>query len=414
MIVMKFGGTSVESYEAIERVTAIVKSNLARRPIVVVSAMGKTTNKLLNLAIEAAGGRRDQALSIVDEIRAHHLTAGLALAGAAAADLDRYIRSHFEWLEELVKGLSIVGELSPRSMDAIASVGERLSSLVVSYAFRTAGMPTQHVDARRVIITDDQFTHAQPIFEDTYPLLEERVASLANDYVVVMGGYIGSTRDGQTTTLGRGGSDYSASIVGAGVDAEEIQIWTDVDGMLTTDPRIVPGGHRVKHITFAEAAELAYFGAKVLHPATVVPAIEKNIPVSILNSRRPEVGGTRISAATRTLPQSGEVDFMQSAISRAEYPTLRGCCWHTDFCGEFLKCSTAIRPASIWFQHRRSAFRLQWTMPTAWKKFAENCASLPKSVRNRGRRSSVWWVELSGTRPGGGQGFQVFAIKTSG
>jgi aspartate kinase len=296
MIVMKFGGTSVESYEAIERVTGIVKSNLARRPIVVVSAMGKTTNKLLNLAMEAAGGRRDQALSIVDEIRAHHLTAGLALAGAQAADLDRHIRSHFEWLEELVKGLSIVGELSPRSMDAIASVGERLSSLVVSYAFRTAGMATHHVDARRVIITDDQFTHAQPIFEDTYPLLEERVASLAKDYVVVMGGFIGSTRDGQTTTLGRGGSDYSASIVGAGVGAEEIQIWTDVDGMLTTDPRIVPGGHRVKHITFAEAAELAYFGAKVLHPATVVPAIEKNIPVSILNSRRPEAPGTRISA----------------------------------------------------------------------------------------------------------------------
>jgi aspartate kinase len=296
MIVMKFGGTSVESYEAIERVTGIVKNNLARRPIVVVSAMGKTTNKLLNLAIEAAGGRRDQALSIVDEIRAHHLTAGLALAGAQAADLDRHIRSHFEWLEELVKGLSIVGELSPRSMDAIASVGERLSSLVVSYAFRTAGMATQHVDSRRVIITDDQFTHAQPIFEDTYPLLEERVASLAKDYVVVMGGFIGSTRDGQTTTLGRGGSDYSASIVGAGVGAEEIQIWTDVDGMLTTDPRIVPGGHRVKHITFAEAAELAYFGAKVLHPATVVPAIEKNIPVSILNSLRPEAPGTRISA----------------------------------------------------------------------------------------------------------------------
>jgi aspartate kinase len=296
MIVMKFGGTSVESYEAIERVAGIVKGNLARRPIVVVSAMGKTTNKLLNLATEAAAGRRDQALSIVDEVRADHLTAGLRLAGSQAPDLDRHIRSHFEWLEELVKGLSIVGELSPRSMDAVASIGERLSSLVVTYAFRSAGMATQHVDARRVIITDDQFTHAQPIFEETYPLLEERVAPLAKDYVVVMGGFIGSTRDGQTTTLGRGGSDYSASIVGAGVGAEEIQIWTDVDGMLTTDPRIVPGGHRVKHITFAEAAELAYFGAKVLHPATVIPAVEKNIPVSILNSRRPEVPGTRITA----------------------------------------------------------------------------------------------------------------------
>lgn len=296
MIVMKFGGTSVESYEAIERVTRIVKSNLARRPIVVVSAMGKTTNKLLSLANEAAAGRRDQALSIVDEIRAHHLTAGLALAGAQAADLDRHIRSHFEWLEELVKGLAIVGELSPRSTDAIASIGERLSSLVVSYAFRSAGVPAQHIDSRRVIITDDQFTHAQPLFEETYPLVAQHVTPVAQDYVVVMGGFIGSTRDGQTTTLGRGGSDYSASIIGAGVGAEEIQIWTDVDGMLTTDPRIVPGGHRVKHITFAEAAELAYFGAKVLHPATVVPAVEKNIPVAILNSRRPEVTGTRITA----------------------------------------------------------------------------------------------------------------------
>jgi aspartate kinase len=296
MIVMKFGGTSVESSEAIERVTCIVRRELRRHPVVVVSAMGKTTNKLLLAAREAAAGRRDQALSIIDELRTHHLTEGLALAGAAAAELDRYIRTHFEWLDELVKGISIVGELSPRSTDAIASVGERLSSLIVGYAFRAAGIPAQQMDSRQVIITDDRFTQAQPIFEETYPLLRERIAPAAKDSVIVMGGYIGSTRDGQTTTLGRGGSDYSASIVGAGIGAEEIQIWTDVDGMLTTDPRILPGGHRVKQITFAEAAELAYFGAKVLHPATVAPAVEKNIPVLILNSRRPDVTGTRITA----------------------------------------------------------------------------------------------------------------------
>ncbi len=296
MIVMKFGGTSVESAEAVERVIKIVRDHLPRRPVVVVSAMGKTTNKLLLAATEAAAGRRDAALTLVDETRSLHLADGLALAGASAADLDRHIRSHFEWLEELVKGISIVGELSPRSTDAIGSIGERLSSLVVSYAFRAAGISTQHVDARQVIVTDDQFTHALPIFEETYPRLQERVLPLAEESVVVMGGFIGSTVDGQTTTLGRGGSDYSASIVGAGIGAEEIQIWTDVDGMLTTDPRIVPGGHRVKHITFAEAAELAYFGAKVLHPATVVPAVEKNIPVLILNSRRPGVAGTRITA----------------------------------------------------------------------------------------------------------------------
>jgi aspartate kinase len=298
MIVMKFGGTSVESQAAIERVSAIVRRFEERRPIVVVSAMGKTTNKLLKTAREAAAGRREQALTLVDELRLDHLRHALPLAGSAAADLERFIRTHFEWLEELVKGLSVVGELSPRSMDTIASAGERLSSLIVTFAFRAAGLPVQHLDSRRVILTDDRFTEARPLFDKTYAALSEQVPPLAEDGVVVMGGFIGSTLDGQTTTLGRGGSDYSASLVGAGVDAEEIQIWTDVDGMLTADPRIVPGGHRVKSLSFAEAAEMAYFGAKVLHPATVMPAVEKNIPVVILNSRRPDIGGTRITAHT--------------------------------------------------------------------------------------------------------------------
>ncbi len=296
MIVMKFGGTSVESQDAIARVAAIVKSQADRRPIVVVSAMGKTTNKLLQAATEAAAGRRDQALAIVDELRAHHLTHGLPLAGAAAAELDRYVRAHFDWLEELVKGLSVVGELSLRSMDAIASVGERLSSLIVTFAFQSSGLRACHIDSRRVIVTDARFTQAQPSIEETYALLRETVKPQAEMSVVVMGGFIGATRDGQTTTLGRGGSDYSAALVGAALDADEIQIWTDVDGMLTADPRIIPGGRRVKSISFGEAAEMAYFGAKVLHPSTVLPAVEKNIPVLILNSRRPEIGGTRITS----------------------------------------------------------------------------------------------------------------------
>jgi aspartate kinase len=295
MIVMKFGGTSVESRDAINRVTSIVQQYEQRRPVVVVSAMGKTTNKLLVAAAEAAAGRRDQALTIVDELRGNHLTHGLPLAGPAAADLDRFIRTHFEWLDELVKGLAVVGELSDRSKDAIASVGERLSSLILSFAFRAAGVPTQHIDSRRVIVTDDRFTQAQPLFDETYSALAEKVRPVAEHSVVVMGGFIGSTKEGITTTLGRGGGDYSAAIVGAGVNAEEIQIWTDVDGMLTADPRIMPGGHRVKSISFAEAAEMAFFGAKVLHPATVLPAVERNIPVLILNSKRPHVEGTRIT-----------------------------------------------------------------------------------------------------------------------
>ena len=296
MIVMKFGGSSVESQVAVERVARIVKQHQRLKPVVVVSAMGKTTNKLLLAATEAAAGRRDQALTIIEDLRSHHLHHGLALAGAGSAELERFIRTHFDWLDELVKGLSVVGELSLRSMDSIASIGERLSSLVVTYAFRAAGMPSQHIDARRVIRTDDRFTQAQVLVEETYALLRETVSPAAELAVPVMGGFIGSTGDGQTTTLGRGGSDYSAALVGAAIAAEEIQIWTDVDGMLTADPRIISGGRRVKVISFAEAAEMAYFGAKVLHPATVLPAVEKNIPVMILNSRRPDAGGTRITA----------------------------------------------------------------------------------------------------------------------
>ncbi len=296
MIVMKFGGTSVESKEALARLVSIVRSYEHRRPVVVVSAMGKTTNKLLQSGIEAAAGRREQALSVVDEVRQHHLNHGLAVAGSAAAELDRFIRTHFDWLDDLIKGLSIVGELSPRSTDAIASVGERLSSMVVSFALSAAGIGSVHVDARRVVITDSRFTQAQVLFPETNAALRSTVLPIATTKVPVLGGFIGGTTDGQTTTLGRGGSDYSAAIVGAALDAEEIQIWTDVDGMLTADPRIIPGGHRVKSISFAEAAELAFFGAKVLHPATVVPAIEKDIPVLILNSRRPEIEGTRITS----------------------------------------------------------------------------------------------------------------------
>ncbi|MCX6621444.1 MAG: aspartate kinase, partial [Acidobacteria bacterium] len=194
-----------------------------------------------------------------------------------------------------MRGLAVLGELTPRSIDAISSYGERLSSLIVTLAFRHFGIEADHVDARKVIITDNRHTQAAPLYEETYSRLARQVAPVASRKVVVMGGFIGSTEAGVTSTLGRGGSDFTAALVGAGVGAAEIQIWTDVDGMLTCDPRILPGaGHRVRIISFAEAAELAYFGAKVLHPATVVPAMEKNIPVLILNSRRPEVEGTRV------------------------------------------------------------------------------------------------------------------------
>ena len=295
MLVMKFGGTSVESAEAIERVAGIVRERRARHPVVVVSAMGKTTNKLLAIAGAAVEGQSDKALGLLNELREFHQRESAGLG------VECEIEAHFQELAELVKGIAILGELTPRATDTVAAFGERLSSFIVAARFRQCGIETVHVDARSLIFTDRRHMQAAPIFAETYVRLAAAIPPLAAKQVVVMGGFIASAEDGVTTTLGRGGSDYTAAIVGAGIGAEEIQIWTDVDGMLTADPAILPGGYRVKQCSFAEAAELAYFGAKVLHPATVLPAIEKNIPVRILNSRRPHVEGTLITAeAPRT------------------------------------------------------------------------------------------------------------------
>ena len=302
MIVMKFGGTSVDSREAIARVAEIVRSQRERHPIVVVSAMGKTTNTLLAIAAAATAGCRTDALDDLATLRGFHL------GESTDPSLAPQIEAHFDELAELVRGLVIMGECTPRATDAVAAFGERLSSLIVAGALRQAGIDSVHVDSRRVIVTDGRHTQAAPLVADTTARLQQQVAPLAARQVVVMGGFLGATVGGVTTTLGRGGSDYTASLVGAALNAEEIQIWTDVDGMLTTDPTILPTAQRVAECSFAEAAELAYFGAKVLHPATVLPAIEKGIPVRILNARRPENAGTRIVASAA--PSSGTIRSM--------------------------------------------------------------------------------------------------------
>ena len=215
MIVMKFGGTSVESAEAIRRVTGIVKSRLDRKPIVVVSAMGKTTNRLLKIADLAVGGQRDEALRELMALRDFHMR---------ESGMERTIDEHFQELSELVKGLAVLGELTPRSIDAISSFGERLSSLIVTNYFQHHGLNAVHVDSRKVIVTDHRHTQAIPLFDATYAKLSAAIPPLAKQHVVVMGGFIASTENGVTTTLGRGGSDFTASIVGAGIGAEEIQI----------------------------------------------------------------------------------------------------------------------------------------------------------------------------------------------
>jgi aspartate kinase len=298
MIVMKFGGTSVEDAKSIDRVAAIVKGRLAQKPVVVVSAMAKVTDTLLTMAKAAGAGERKTALKLCRSLQERHYNTASELLGTALfTEFHSELGTEFESLDELLRGISAVGEITPRTTDHVAAFGEMLSSKVVAAAFAARGLNGVHVDSREVLVTDNNYMEAVPQFEDTNAKLQENVQPLLNEgKVPVMGGFIGSNRAGITTTIGRGGSDFSAAIFGAGLNAERIEIWTDVDGILTTDPRICPDARRIKVIGFDEAAELAYFGAKVLHPATVLPAIQKNIPVYVLNSRNSACEGTRITA----------------------------------------------------------------------------------------------------------------------
>jgi aspartate kinase len=298
MIVMKFGGTSVQDSAAISRVADIVRKRLPQRPVVVVSALAKVTDQLLTMARAAGSGEREKALSLCRGLQERHFdTAGELLGTGLFTSFHSELAAEFEALDELLRGIAAVGELTPRTTDHVAAFGELLSSKIVAAAFSARGMDAELVDSRDCVVTDATHMRAAPLFEETNARLREVVKPLVEaGRVPVMGGFIAATKAGVTTTIGRGGGDFSAAIVGAGLDAERIEIWTDVDGMMTTDPNICPEARRIKVISFDEAAELAYFGAKVLHPATVLPAVQKNISVYILNSRNPECEGTRIAA----------------------------------------------------------------------------------------------------------------------
>jgi aspartate kinase len=301
IVVMKFGGTSVEDAAAILRTANIVEGRVAKglRPVVIVSAMAKVTDQLLACAAAALAGRGDRegAVEIAVRLRARHLQAANDLVnGERLSALQLDINRAFDGLEELVRGIAVVGELTARTSDLIVSFGERLSSVMVTAAFAERGLNSVHIDAREVILTDDHYGKAAPDEAAIENALKQNVLPLLNAVrVPVMGGFIGSC-NGITTTLGRGGSDYTAALVGGGLHAGAIEVWTDVDGIMTTDPRICPDALRVRTISFEEAAELAYFGAKVLHPATILPAVQKNIPVFVLNSRNAANEGTRITA----------------------------------------------------------------------------------------------------------------------
>lgn len=297
MIVLKFGGSSVADAACMRQVAGLVAAALPKAPLVVLSAMGKTTNGLFAAAKTAEGGdlagamERQRAL-----MAAHRLAASDLFGGAVPESLDVALTDLFGELELLLRGVALLRELSPRSMDAIASLGERLSTRIFA-----AFVGGDWVDARTVLRTDEVFGEAVPQPEAIRALATEHMRPLLGPgRAVVTQGYIGATADGLTTTLGRGGSDYSAALFGAALAVEEVQIWTDVEGVLTCDPRIVPEALPIPDLSFAEAAELAAFGAKVLHPATIQPAVEARIPVTVRHTQKPEGRFTTISAEVRT------------------------------------------------------------------------------------------------------------------
>jgi aspartate kinase len=302
VVVMKFGGTSVEDAAAIRRLVTIVQSRLGAQPVVMVSALARVTDQLLEAGNTAAKGHLGAALATVRNIYVRHEElADSYVDGSAHSALDRDLRGEFRVLESLLHDLAARRQLDLKSQDHLLGFGERFSSRLVKEALCEAAVKAAHVDAGTCIVTDARHGQASPVWDATNQRLQETLGPLLESgQVPVLGGFIASTCDGVPTTLGRGGSDFSAAIVGGALSAARVEIWTDVDGIMTTDPKLCPDARVIHHLSFDEASAMAHSGAKVLHPATLGPAMRESIPVHILNSRRPEGTGTKIMARAKT------------------------------------------------------------------------------------------------------------------
>ncbi|WP_455382810.1 lysine-sensitive aspartokinase 3 [Salinispira pacifica] len=295
MIVLKFGGTSVQDAARMDRVLDIADRQLDRAPILVSSAMGKTTDRLVRIGEDAVAGNARAATEGVDALRTyHHETADAFLTGENLGMARIALDDLFGELGSLVKGLILIRECTARTSDALLSFGELLSTTLLSFRAQERGIPAEFLDSRHFIKTDEEFTHAAVDFARTNAAIQQMVRPEPGRLLIAQG-FIGSTEKGVTTTLGRGGSDYTATILGSALEAEEVQIWTDVNGIMTADPRVVPEAVSIPVINYDEAAELAYFGAKVVHPSTIQPAVEKGIAVWVKNSVDPDGPATRIA-----------------------------------------------------------------------------------------------------------------------
>lgn len=301
---MKFGGTSVKDAEAFSRVARIVAGERENSPVVVTSAMAKMTDALLNAFEIAKAGNSDEAFSTLEEHFARHkAVAEELLENQSRTVFSTELKLAREELSDLL--LRAERRSLPLQMlkDAVVSYGEQLSSRLLAEVCKAKGLNARHVDARRVIVTDDEYGSAKPVWDETEKFIRLELNPLIEaGEIPLMGGFIAANRSGETTTLGRGGSDYSAALVGAALDAREIQIWTDVTGVLTCDPRICTDARTIEVLSYNEAAELAYFGAKVLHPKTIQPAVDYAIPVRVCNSHKPSAPGTMVLAESEIAP----------------------------------------------------------------------------------------------------------------
>lgn len=296
MLVLKFGGTSVASLEMIDRVLSIAEQRLSESPVLVSSAMGKTTDALVEATELASSGDREASLTKLAYLRTMHET---AIAGIEDPGIQRdavaRVGALLEEAQSLLTGVTLIQECSPRTRDAVLSFGERMATVIIDARARDRGLDSVLLDSRDLFTTDDNFNAANVDFAATYGAIERdlhpRVGCLT-----ILQGFIARTGDGVTTTLGRGGSDYTASIVAAGLGAQRVEIWTDVDGIMTTDPRVVAEATTVERMSYDEAAELAFFGARVVHPSTIQPAVDRHIQVHVRNTHKPDHPGTTISA----------------------------------------------------------------------------------------------------------------------
>lgn len=326
MIVVKFGGTSVGDADRVANAIEIVAQRRELKPVVVVSALAGVTNDLVAASEAACEKRPERVAEIVAEIRARHEDVALRLVQQRSDFYETFLKKldkQVEQIDTILRGIAYLGEITPRAKDKVMSIGEQLSSVLFAYTMKMRALPADHVHAEKIIFTNDRFGSATPLMEKTREAAQRELSPLLERNVIpVMGGFIGQAPDGAITTLGRNGSDYSAAIVAAAIDAEEVQIWTDVDGLLTCDPRVVPDARVIDLLSFDEAAELAQFGAK-LHPRTLEPAVAADIPVRVLNTQNPGSPGTRItrdgaeaSAGPRSIARKKNITMLHVTSTR--------------------------------------------------------------------------------------------------